>query len=90
MNGDPRMIRGRELLAVGAFDEAFIEFEEIVDAVRENGDILGSYRMAIYLRGLGIYRESIIAAADVIVASSSRYAACAAIHGSYAFSRVLH
>ena len=69
LNGDPRMIRGRELLAVGAFAEAFIEFEDIVDEARDNGDVLSSYRMAIYLRGLGIYRESIIAAADVIVAS---------------------
>jgi len=69
LNGDPRMIRGRELLTVSAFDEAFIEFEDLVDEAREVGDVLGSYRLAVYLRGLGIYRESIIAAADVIIAS---------------------
>ncbi len=69
LNDDPRMIRGRELYAVSAFDEAFIEFEELVDQARDDGKALDSYRLAIYLRGLGVYRESIIAAADVIIAS---------------------
>lgn len=69
LDGDPRMIRGRELLAVSAFDEAFIEFDDLVDEARDNGDVLSSYRLAVYLRELGVYRESIIAAADVIIAS---------------------
>ncbi|MDE2750701.1 MAG: tetratricopeptide repeat protein [Chloroflexota bacterium] len=69
LDGDPRMIRGRELLAVSAFQEAFNEFEELVDEARERGDVLSSYRLAIHLRALGAYRESIIAAADVIIAS---------------------
>lgn len=69
LDADPRMIRARELLAVSAFDEAFIEFEDLVDEARDNGDVLSSYRLAVYLRGLGVYRESIIAAADVIIAS---------------------
>lgn len=71
LNGDPRMVRGRELYAVSAFDEAFIEFEDLVDQARDEGNALDSYRLAIYLRGLGIYRESIIAAADVIIASGT-------------------
>ncbi len=69
LTSDPRMIRGRELYAVSAFDEAAIEFEELVDEARERGAVLDSYRLALYLRGLGIYRESIIAAADLIIAS---------------------
>lgn len=69
LNGDSRMIRGRELYAVSAFDEAFIEFEDLVDEARDAGNVLDSYRLALYLRGLGVYRESIIAAADVIIAS---------------------
>jgi soluble lytic murein transglycosylase len=69
LEGDPRMIRGRELLAVSAFDEAFIEFEDLVDEARDKGNVLSSYRLANHLRGLGAYRESIIAAADVIIAS---------------------
>lgn len=69
LNADPRMIRGRELHAVGAFNEAFTEFEDLVDEARENGDALSSYRLAIYLRGIGAFRESIIAAANLVIAS---------------------
>lgn len=69
LEADPRMIRGGELLAVNAFNEAFIEFEDLVDDAREKGDVLRSYQLAIHLRDLGAYRESIIAAADVIIAS---------------------
>lgn len=69
LTGDPRLVRGIELHAVGAFAEAFTEFEELVDEARERGSALDSYRLALYLRGLGAYRESIIAAADVIIAS---------------------
>jgi soluble lytic murein transglycosylase len=69
LDNDPRMIRGRELYTVGAFDEAFGEFDDLIEEARNNGDALTSYQMAIYLRGLGAYRESIIAGADVIVAS---------------------
>lgn len=69
LDSDPRMIRGRELLAVSAFDEAFIEFEDLVNEARDQGDVLSSYRLAVHLRGLGVYRESVIAAADVIIAS---------------------
>lgn len=69
LNTDPRMIRGRELYAVAAYDEAFAEFEDLTDTARENSDALASYQLAVYLRGIGAYRESIIAAADVIIAS---------------------
>ncbi len=69
LHTDSRMIRGRELYAVSAFDEAHTEFEDLVDEARDQGDVLDSYRLAVYLRSLGIYRESIIAAADVIIAS---------------------
>ncbi len=68
---DPRMIRGIELLTVSAYDEAFIEFEDLVDEARDKGDALSSYRLAYHLRLLGAYRESIIAAADVIIASGA-------------------
>ncbi len=69
LNSDPRMVRGRELLAVKAMDEAATEFEALVDSARDEGKALDSYRLAIALRELGIYRESVIAAADVIIAS---------------------
>lgn len=66
---DPRWIRGRELFAVGAIDEALGEFEELLGSARDAGNALDSYRLAIALRDMGAYRESIIAAADVINAA---------------------
>lgn len=69
LNTDPRMIRGRELWAVGAFTEALTEFDDLIEEARNTPDPLASYQLAIYLRGIGAYSESIIAAADVIVAS---------------------
>lgn len=71
LNVDPHMIRGRELLEVGAFDEAAPEFGALVSQARDQRDVLASYQLAIHLRGLGVYRESIIAAADVIIASNT-------------------
>ncbi len=66
---DPRWLRGRELFSVGAIDEALGEFDELLDSARAAGNALDSYRLAIALRDMGAYRESIIAAADVINAS---------------------
>ncbi|MBZ0296111.1 MAG: tetratricopeptide repeat protein [Anaerolineae bacterium] len=64
LEADPRMVRGRELWAVGAVDEAEVEFSDLTDAFEEDG--LASYQLAIFFRGLGAYRESIVAAANVI------------------------
>lgn len=69
LQADPRMVRGLELLAVTATSEAATEFESLVDSARDADKPLDSYRLAIALRELGMYRESIIAAADVIIAS---------------------
>ena len=71
LNDDARMTRGRELHAVGAFDEAFTEFEDLVNEARAKGDALSSYRLAIYLRGIGVLRESVIAAADLVIAAKT-------------------
>jgi soluble lytic murein transglycosylase len=67
LEADPRLIRGRELWAVGAYDEAITEFEALLEAQRSNG--LAAYQLAIYLRSLGAYRSSIIGAAHVIQAA---------------------
>lgn len=69
LNTDPRMIRGRELYAVAAFEDAFGEFDDLIEEARNNGDALASYQLAIYLRGIGAYLDSIVAAADLIGAS---------------------
>ena len=67
---DSRIIRGRELWAVGAYEEAITEFLDIIDAYE--ADALASYQLAIYTRIIGAYRPSIFAAANLIVLSGQR------------------
>ncbi len=64
---EPRIIRGRELWAVGAFDEARIEFSDVISDYAQDG--LASYQLAIYTRIIGAYRPSITAAANLIILS---------------------
>ncbi|NDJ60035.1 MAG: tetratricopeptide repeat protein, partial [Chloroflexi bacterium] len=64
---DPRLVRGRELWAVAAYDEAQTEFGDLLDDYSDAP--LASYQLAIFLRGLTAYRSSIIAAASVIRAA---------------------
>ncbi|HLV37746.1 MAG TPA: tetratricopeptide repeat protein [Spirillospora sp.] len=64
LEADPRLIRGRELWAVGAYEEAGNEFSDLLE-VRKN-DALASYQLAIDLRTLGAYRFSIVAGANII------------------------
>lgn len=66
LEADTRLIRGGELWLVGAYDEALEEFGALLEEKRTSGDLLSSYQLAIYLRGIGAYYSSIIAAADVI------------------------
>ncbi|GAB4570758.1 MAG: transglycosylase SLT domain-containing protein [Anaerolineae bacterium] len=65
---DPRVIAGRELWAVLAVDEARREFDGLLEAYKD--DPLASYQLAIWLRGLGAYAESIVGAANVIKAAN--------------------
>jgi soluble lytic murein transglycosylase len=69
LENDPRMIRGQELWAVAAYDEAAEEFDSLIDESRENANALLSYQLAHYLRDIGAYLPSIVASADVIIAS---------------------
>lgn len=59
--GDSRMMRGRELWALGVVGEAASDFE----AVRATyvDDPLATYQLAILFREIGAYRPSILAAA---------------------------
>ncbi|MBK8024085.1 MAG: tetratricopeptide repeat protein [Chloroflexi bacterium] len=61
-------VRGAELWAVGAIDEAGAEFDSVVEANRENA--LASYQLAIYLRGIGAYYYSLLASSYVIRAAN--------------------
>ncbi|RPJ02920.1 MAG: hypothetical protein EHM39_00750, partial [Chloroflexi bacterium] len=71
LENDPRMIRGRELMIVGAsttaYEAAEIEFDALRIAMQD--DPLATYQLAIYFRDVGLYRLSINAAADLITAA---------------------
>jgi soluble lytic murein transglycosylase len=71
LEADPRMIRGRELMIVGAsttaYEAAEIEFDALRADYKENP--LATYQLAIHFRDLGLYRLSITAAADLITAA---------------------
>ncbi|MDX2075346.1 MAG: tetratricopeptide repeat protein [bacterium] len=62
---DPRIVRGRELWALGIVDEAQDEFDEVIESYSDNA--LASYQLAVYMSILGAYRPSIFAAANVFV-----------------------
>lgn len=67
LQSDSRLIRGNELWAVGATEEAEIEFGEVIEENRANA--LTSFQLAIFLRGIGAYQPSILAGANVIIAA---------------------
>lgn len=69
LENEPRLVRGRELWSVGAFDEARIEFNDIITEYADNP--LASYQLAIYTRIIGAYRPSISAASNLVIASQT-------------------
>ncbi len=68
---DPRMVRGQELMIVGASGSAFEAAENEFRALREamRDDPLATYQLAIYFRDIGLYRLSIEAGASLIESS---------------------
>ncbi|MBN1965373.1 MAG: transglycosylase SLT domain-containing protein, partial [Anaerolineae bacterium] len=64
LEADPRMIRGRELMAVAAYDAAEAEFDSLREELED--DPLVTYRLALAFRDMGLYRLSITAAATLI------------------------
>ncbi len=69
LEADPRLIRGRELWEVAAYEESDVEFTDLLAAFETDG--LASYQLAIYLRGLGNYTQSIVAAANIVRAADA-------------------
>ncbi len=62
---DPRLIRGRELWTVAAaYKEAQSEFADLINSYRD--DPLASYQLAVALRDLTDYSDSIVAVANVL------------------------
>ena len=67
LEADPRLIRGRELWEVGAFDEAVDEFGDLLEVRRSDG--LASFQLAIFFRTIGAYTSSIVAGANIITSA---------------------
>ncbi len=61
---DLRFIRGQEFWRLGLYDQAEAEFSNFRDETA--GDPLTSYRLAVYLSDLGMYRQAILAARQVL------------------------
>lgn len=68
LQNDPRIIRGQELWLMGMFEDAETEFFDILDEYENDG--LASYRLALFLRGIGAYYPSVVGAANVIRAAN--------------------
>jgi soluble lytic murein transglycosylase len=64
LENDPRLVRGRELWDVAQYEQAIAEFDDLINANMSNA--LASYQLAIYFRGIGAYRSSVVAASYVI------------------------
>ncbi|MDZ4768873.1 MAG: tetratricopeptide repeat protein [Chloroflexota bacterium] len=64
---DARLLRGTALWSVGAVDEANAEFGDLVESYED--DPLASYQLAIALRDIGAYYNSVVAASYVIRAA---------------------
>lgn len=64
LQNDPHMIRGNELWAVAAYEEAEQEFATLRSDYA--GDALSTYQLAHYYAELGLYVESLRAGADLI------------------------
>jgi soluble lytic murein transglycosylase len=67
LENDLHMIRGRELWALAAFDDARAEFDSLREQVAD--DPLLMYQLAHYFAEIGLYRSSIEAAAVLITNS---------------------
>jgi len=64
LSEDPRLKRGTELWKLGKYEAARTEFEHLRKEV--DFDPVSSYRLANYLRDLGLYRSAIYAARQVL------------------------
>jgi len=62
--GDARMVRGAELWNLGLYTEAREEFDNL--RISLQADAVGSYLLANYLYELGLYREAILSARQVL------------------------
>ena len=66
---DERLIRGRELWLLAAHDQARTEFADLLASYQDDG--LASYQLAVFLRDLGAYSDSIVATANILRAAGA-------------------
>ena len=64
---DPRVVRGTEYWHLDLYEQARAEFEDLREEYAY--DPVTSYRLAVYLRELGLYRPAIFAARQVLNAA---------------------
>jgi soluble lytic murein transglycosylase len=64
LTSDPRFVRGQEYWRLGLYDQAEAEFNNLREEAA--ADPLTSYRLAVYLSGIGMYRQSILSARQVL------------------------
>jgi len=64
MAGDPRFIRGLEFWHLGLSDQSEAEFNNLREEAIN--DPLTSYRLAVFLSDLGMYRQAILSARQVL------------------------
>jgi peptidoglycan lytic transglycosylase len=62
--GDPRFIRGQEFWRLGLYSNSEAEFDDLRQQAVT--DPLMSYRLAVYLSDLGMYRQAIMSARQVL------------------------
>ena len=72
LQADPRLERGLTLWRLGRFEEAKWELEALRTATRS--DALTQYRLALLFREIGLYRSSILCAAQVVSLSPVEHA----------------
>ena len=64
LQGDPRLVRGTELLTLGLTSDALLEFNDLQTSLKQNPADL--YRFANYLLNLGIFNPAIFAIRQVL------------------------
>ena len=64
LTSDPRFIRGQEFWHLGLYDQAEAEFNNLREEAIH--DPLSSYRLAVFLSDLGMYRQAILSARQVL------------------------
>ncbi len=63
---DQRVIRGTELMELGIYEDARLEFENLRTELETNRDALGSYQLMNHLLDIGLYRSAIFAARQTL------------------------